>query len=187
MQPESPEVAGMRRAPAVIGGVAQRAALDRLAAAGALHRGRVEQQQILLEPRSVAGEHAHQPLQRVRRPAAAFEVPGLLRQLGEQAADAFARDREKSPIGRDPHDRPRHAQRDELRVCDSSNSVGLPFRQEIAGRDEHGPEQQLEAGVHRGTFRSAMRLSTADLGPAARFSVQTPPNTATTVKSPPSR
>jgi hypothetical protein len=51
--------------------------------------------------------------------------------------------------------------------------------QEIVGRDEHGAEPQVEVGVHRGPFRSAMPLSTADFDPAARFSLPTPNNTAT--------
>src|SRR4051794_19418114 len=64
VQPKAPEIARMRAAPAVVGGIAQRRALDRFAAAGALDRGAVDEQQIVLEARAVAGEDAHQPLQR---------------------------------------------------------------------------------------------------------------------------
>src|SRR5206468_12782528 len=56
MEPESPEVFGMRRAPAVISSVRERVveaggagAFDRLARPRARHRGRVDQQQIVIE------------------------------------------------------------------------------------------------------------------------------------------
>jgi hypothetical protein len=82
-------------------------------------------------------------------------------------SEALGRDREEPSIRRDPHDRLRHAQRDDLRVCDPSSGVVLPLGQEIVGRDEHGREQQVEVGVHRGPHRSAMQLNTADFDPAA--------------------
>jgi hypothetical protein len=91
--------------------------------------------------------------------AAAFEVPGMLGQLGEQVAG------------------------DDLRVCGPSSRVRLALGQEIVGRDIDGAERQVEVGVHRGACRSATRVSTADLGPAARSSWPTPPNPATTVES----
>ena len=98
-------------------------------------------------------------------------------------AQAFARDRQEPPIGRDSHDRLSDAEGDDLCVCDPAGSVLLPFRQEIVGCDEHGREQQVEVGVHRGPFRSAMRLSTADFDPAAPSPLQTPTITATAVES----
>jgi hypothetical protein len=91
--------------------------------------------------------------------------------------------REEPPIRRDPHDRLGDAQRDDLRVCDPTSGVLRALGQEIVGRDINGGEQQVEVGVHRGPFRSAMQLSTADFGPAARFSLQTHTNTATAVES----
>jgi len=56
----------------------------------------------------------------------------------------------------------------------------LSFRQEIVGRDEHGREQQVEVGVHRGPLGSAMPMSTADFDPAAP---KPSTNTATAAES----
>src|SRR5512142_1785719 len=55
VQAKPPEIPGMRRAPAVVGGVRQRGAPDRLAATSALHRGGVDQQQLVVEPGALAG------------------------------------------------------------------------------------------------------------------------------------
>src|SRR6266536_3608618 len=155
VQPEAPEEPRVTRAPAVVGGVAQGGASDRLTASRALDRGAVDQQRVVIKARALAGEDAHQPLQRFGQPAAAFEIPRLLGQLREQVAQALAGDREEPSVRRDPHDRLRDAQRDDLRVCDPSGGVVLPLG------------QQIEVGVHRGPHRSAMQLSTADFDPAA--------------------
>src|ERR671925_2419638 len=80
VQPEAPEVARVRAAPAVVGRVGERRAFDRLATSRALHGGAVDQQQIVLKARALAGEDPHQPLQRLGQPAAALEVTGLLGQ-----------------------------------------------------------------------------------------------------------
>jgi hypothetical protein len=56
----------------------------------------------------------------------------------------------------------------------------LPFGQEIVGGDEHGREQQVEVGVHRGPHRSAMQLSTADFDPPV---LNSSTNTAPAVES----
>jgi hypothetical protein len=183
VQPKSPEVAGMRRAPAVVGGVAQRGAFDGLAAAGALLRSGVDERQIVIEPGALTRENRHQPLQCVRQAATTFEVPRLLGQHGEQMRQPLAGDREKPTVRRDPHDRLSDTQRDDLRVCDSSRSVVVPFGQEIVGRDEHGREQQVEVGVHRGLQGRRCGLSTADFDPAALYSSKPLTNTATAVES----
>ena len=167
MQPKAPEIAAVTGAPAVISGVCQLRATDGFTALRAGDRRAVNEQQIVREARTLAGEDPKQPLQRVDQAATALEVPGLLRQLWEQVPETLARDRKKPPIRRDPHDRLRHAQRDDLRVCDPSSRVGLPVRQEIVGGAEHRREQQVEVGVHRGPLWSAMRDSTADFDPAA--------------------
>ncbi len=167
MQPKTPEIAAVAGAPAVIGGIAQLRAPDGLAALRARNRGAVDQQQIVLRAGALAGEDPQQPFQRVSQPAATLEVPRLLGQLRKQMPELLTGDGEKAPVRRDAHDRLRDAQRDDLRVCDSSRRVRLPVRQEIVGGAEHRREQQVEVGVHRGPHRSAMRVSTADFDPAA--------------------
>ena len=54
VQPKSLKVPGVRAAPAVVGGVCERAAPDGLAAAGARDRGAIDQQQVVVEPRAAA-------------------------------------------------------------------------------------------------------------------------------------
>src|SRR6059058_694339 len=98
VQPEAPEVARVGRAPAVVGGIGERRALDRLAAAGTVDRGRIDQQQIVLVAGAVAGEDADQPLDRVGEPAAAFEVPGLRGKLREQVRKPLAGDLEEAAV-----------------------------------------------------------------------------------------
>jgi hypothetical protein len=85
----------------------------------------------------------------------------------------LCRDRQEPAVGRNSHDRLRDTERDDLRVCDPSRSVPCSLGQEIVGRDEHGREQQVEVGVHRGPLGSAMPMSTADFDPAALYSSKT--------------
>src|SRR5271165_504266 len=167
VQAKTPEEAAVAAAVAVVGGVAQRGALDGLAASGALHRGGVDQQQIVVEPGALAREHAHQPLQRVGEPTAALEVAGLPRKRREQVAQMLASDPQETPVRGYSHDRLRHAQSDDLRVCDAPSGVLRLLGQEIVSRHINGSEQQVEVGVHRGPLRSAMLQSTADFDPAA--------------------
>src|SRR5882672_8946034 len=56
MQPEAPEEAAVAGAPAVVGRFGQVAASGRLNAARALHGGRVDQHQVVVETGTVAGE-----------------------------------------------------------------------------------------------------------------------------------
>jgi len=177
VQSKSPEVSAVTGTPAVIRCVAQRGATDRFAALRARDGRAVDEQQIVVKARALAGEDAEQPLQRVDAAAATLEVAGLLRQLGKQVPKPLARDGEKPAIRWDAHDRLRDAQRDDLRVCDSSGGVRLSVWQEIVGGAEHRREQQVEVGVHRGPHRSAMRLRTADFDPAA-------PNSSTNTGQP---
>jgi hypothetical protein len=71
--------------------------------------------------------------------------------------------REEPPIGRDPEQRLRHAQRDDLGIRQAALGVLRSIRQEIVGRAEHGNQQQVEVGEHRGPPEGRRRLvSTAD-------------------------
>ena len=92
--------------------------------------------------------------------------------------EALARDLEKPPVTRNPHDRLRDAERDDLRVCDSSPGVPRPLGQEIVRRAVNGGAESVEVGVHRGLQVDGV-LDTADFG----LSAQNPPNTAPTVES----
>src|SRR5271154_6052764 len=118
VQPEAPEEPAVAAAIPIVGGIPERGALDRLAATRTLNRGRVDEQQIVIEARALAGEHAHQPLKRVGEPAATLEVAGLGRDLREQVTQMLGGDRQKPSVRRYSHDRLRYTQRDDLRVCD---------------------------------------------------------------------
>src|ERR1700682_3327710 len=65
VHPETPEEARVARAISIVGGVGKRRALDRLAAASALERSRVNQQKVVVEARALGRKDLHQPLQRV--------------------------------------------------------------------------------------------------------------------------
>src|SRR5665811_1037801 len=56
VQAQAPEEARMGGAPAVVGDVCERRALDRLAASGALHRGRIDEQQVVARARALRGD-----------------------------------------------------------------------------------------------------------------------------------
>ena len=62
---------------------------------------------------------------------------------------------------------------------------GVPgsLGQEIVGRDEHGREQQVEVGVHRGPQGRRCDMSTADFDPAASVFLANHTNTTTAVES----
>jgi hypothetical protein len=170
----------VRAAVAVVGAIGKRRALDGLTTASALHRRAVHKQKVVIEPRALAGEHAHQPLQGLAQSTATLEVASLAGDAREQVAQVLFGDREKPSIGRYAHDRLGDAERDDLCVCDASPGVLRSFRQEIVSRHVNGCEQQVEVGVHRGPLWSAMLLSTADFDPAAQ---KPPMSTALTVES----
>src|SRR5665647_2900569 len=61
VQAQAPEEARVGGAPAVVGDVCERRALDRLAASGALHRGRIDEQEVVARARALRGEVDEQP------------------------------------------------------------------------------------------------------------------------------
>jgi hypothetical protein len=76
--------------------------------------------------------------------------------------ESLARNSEEPLIGWDTHDRLRDAERDDLRVGQHSSGVAPPLGQEIVGDAEHGNQQQVEVGEHRGPLGSTARIGTAD-------------------------
>jgi hypothetical protein len=153
---------------AIVGGVgkcviqaAGAATLDRFAGAAGLDRGAVYQQQIVGVAVAVARELVDQRFDRVRQPLAALVEPRPLRDPRKQVRQAFGGDRHEPRVRRDPHDRLRHAERDDLGIGhDSSGVIGLD-EQEIVGGAEHCNEQQVEVGVHRGPLGRRWELGSA--------------------------
>jgi hypothetical protein len=81
----------------------------------------------------------------------------------EQMSKPLAGDRDEPIVGRDPHDRLRHAERHDLGVGDLAPRVPRRPGQEIVGDAVNNREQQVEVGEHRGSlFESAVTESTAD-------------------------
>jgi hypothetical protein len=115
-----------------------------------------------VEAGAVAGKDGDQRFDRVAEPVAALVVAGPFGQQREQVTEAFARDREEALVGGNPHDRLGDAERDDLRVGQHPSGVASRPWQEIVGDAEHGNQQQVEVGEHRGPLGSTARAGTAD-------------------------
>ena len=168
----------MGAAVAVAAGVGEGRATRGLGGAPALDGGRVEQHEVVVEAGALAGEDGAEPIDRLREPAAALVVAGLLGQLGEEVREPPARHRQKAAVACDAHDGLGDAEGDDLRVCDPAACISSPPGQEIVSRAENGDEEQVEVGVHRGLPVDG-DLDTADFGPSSR----NPPITAPAVES----
>jgi hypothetical protein len=173
VQAEAPEVAAVTAAVPVVGGVCELGPADGLDRAGAFNWGGVDDQQIVLPARAVAGKLGDQRLDDVRQTLTALEIAGLLRQPRKQVREPVGRDGEEASIRRDPEQRLRDAQRDDLRIGDPSPGVLRRLGQEIVGRAEHGYEQQVEVGEHRGPLGRRRELGTADFDPLRYVSYPT--------------
>ncbi|UUY02282.1 hypothetical protein LRS13_10835 [Svornostia abyssi] len=114
-------------------------------------------------PRTIAGEHADQPVDLLAAAGAALPIARLLRQPGEQMPQPPPGCREELAVAGNVHDRLRDRERDDLRIGHAAPGVLPPFRQEIVRRGEHRSEQQVEVGAHRGPLGQTVRTaSTAD-------------------------
>src|SRR3954454_25256526 len=178
VRPKAPEEAAVAAAVAVVDGVGERTAAYRLDAAGTLHRGRVDDQQVVIEARAEFGELPDQRLDHLRQALAALPVAGPLRQPREQVREPPGRHRQETLVGRDSHHRLRDAERDDLRIGDPSPGVLGPIGQEIVGGAEHRYQQQVEVGEHRGPLGRRRDIGTADFDPLPYVSfdpANTPP------------
>jgi hypothetical protein len=101
----------------------------------------------------VPGELGDQALDHRAQSQPALVKRGPLRQVREQVREPPRRDRKKPRIGRDPHDRLRDRERDDLLISDLSTGVPGPLGQEIVHRAINSDQQQIEVGVHRGPPR----------------------------------
>jgi len=111
----------------------------------------------------VARELGDQRFDDVAQALTALEVARLLRQPRKQVTEPPRGGGQEAPIGDDPEQNLSDAQRYDLRVRHASFGVLRPLRQEIVGRAEHGNQQQVEVGEHRGPPEGRRRLlSTAD-------------------------
>ena len=166
MQAQSPEVAGMRSAVPVIGRVGKRRAPGGLPAAPALDRGRVDEQEVVVVPGALLGEHREQPLQGVRKRAATLVVARLPRDLREEGAQILARIGEEAPVRRDSRNGLGHTEGDDLGVGRPAPGVAGFVWQKVIGCAINVGAESVEVGVHRG-LRVDGVLDTADFGLSA--------------------
>lgn len=89
----------MRAAVAVAASVGELRATHRLDRATALDGRRVEQHKIVEVARTLLGEAADEPLDRVREAAPALVEAGLLRQLRDEVAHKVRGERKEMAIG----------------------------------------------------------------------------------------
>src|ERR1700722_2381189 len=178
VEPETPEIPRVGGAVAVVGGVRELGASHGLTAAGALDRGRVDQEQIVVVAGAPAREHVHEPLQRLAERTAALEVRRLARDHREQVREALPRDLEEATVARDPHDRLRHTPRDHLGVCERPTRVPRLLGQEIVSCAINRDAESVEVGVPRGLQVNGV-FGTADFD----LSAQNPLTTAQAVES----
>src|SRR4051795_12835291 len=126
VQPKAPEKAAVAAAVAVVGGVGERTAAHRLDAARTLHRGRVDDQQVVIEARAEFGELPDQRLDHLRQALAALPVTGPLRQPREQVPEPPGRHRQETLVGRDSHHR--------LRDQSATTSASVILRRAFSAR-----------------------------------------------------
>ena len=171
----------MRGAVAVVGGVCGRAAeavgsgpLHRLARAGALHWGRVDEQQVIVPAGALGGEGRDHRLDRLGEPVAALVEARALGQRREQVAQALAGDPGKAGIGADAHDRLRHAEGDDLRVGQSATGVSwLLGRRSSAVQNTEVSSRSRSASIVA-PFGSAVRTEHRRLRPRCLSPLGTP-------------
>src|SRR6187200_319293 len=178
MEAKTPEEAGMRGAVAVVGGIAEGRAACRLDRAGALQRGGIDQQHIVVEARGGGGEDAGEPLDRLAQAGSALVEAGLLGQLGEEVVQALAGNGEEAAVRGDAHDRLGDAEGRDLGVGDPAAGVSGLLGQEIVRRAINDGAESVEVGVHRGLSVDGC-FGTADFG----LSASNPSITAAAVES----
>ncbi len=116
------------------------------------------------------GEHAHEPLDRVRQPAAALPIGGLSGQLWEEVDEVPPCDRREAAVAGDAHARLRHAERDQLGIGDATPCVGSSLWQKVVSCALDDGAESVEVGVHH-CFRADGVLGTIGLGLSALLSL----------------
>ena len=147
-------------------------ALRRLAASAALHRGRVDEQQLVARVAAAGGEHARELFDRVGEATTALAVTGLVGRRGEQVPESLLRRRQEAALARDAHDRLGDAERDHLGVGDPAPRVTLGGWQEIVACATSDRAESVEVGVPRG-LRADGDVSIVGFGLSALLSLGT--------------
>jgi hypothetical protein len=166
VQADSPEVAGVRGAVAVVADVGKSGAERRLPASSALDRGRVDEQEVVGETGALLGKDDQEPAEIGGEPAAALEVAGLAGDAGKQMHERFLRPSKETPVRRLAHDGLGHREGDDLGIGGASARVASSSWQKIIGCAINEGAESVEVGVHRGLQADGVS-DTADFGLSA--------------------
>ncbi len=116
MQPQAPEPAGMRRAPAVLGPSREAGALLGLAAGAALDRRGVHQPHVVVPRLALACEPSHDTSDHLGAAPQPLVVPVAVRQIREPRPQMRSRVAHELRLVVEPQQRTDHRQGDQLRV-----------------------------------------------------------------------
>jgi hypothetical protein len=155
VEPEAPEVAGVRGAVSVGGVAGQVGALDRLPRLRARDGGRVEQPQTVAERRRVAREQVDEQTDLACERPHALVVAGLLGDVREQMTQPCAGKPEEAPLGRAVEEHLSDGERDDLRISDARLTARAgTLGQEIICEHIKCDEQGVEVGRHEASLSS---------------------------------
>ena len=116
VQPQTPEVPRMRRAPAVLGPSREVRALLGLAAGAALHRGGVHQPHVVVPRLALACETSHDTCDHLGAAPQPLVVAVAVGQIGEPRPQMRSREPHELRLVVEPQQRRDHRQGDQLRV-----------------------------------------------------------------------
>ena len=149
VEPEAPEAARVGGAVAVGRVARELRALDGLARLGAGDRGRVEQPQPIAAGGREVGEAAAEPDDLGRQRPDALVVAGLLRDVGEEVAEAATGEAQEAPLVGAVEEDLGDGERDQLGVGDPRRAArSAALRQEIVGEHIKCGEKGVEVGEH---------------------------------------
>jgi hypothetical protein len=166
VQSAAPEPAGVAAAVAIPADISQGRAPHGLHRTGALHWGRVKEQEVVFSPGTLRTEDAEQPLDGLGKTGAALVISVLGGKAGEEMAELAFSSPKKTPVRRDAHEHLGDGQGDDLGIGGLPSSVSASLWQKIIGRAINDGAEGVQVGVHRGLQADGVS-STVDFGPSA--------------------
>ncbi len=171
VQPQPPEIAGVRCAVPVLRPPGQVGAARGLPGPPAFHRSGVDHPHVIGPQGGVSGQRADQPVQRGRQPAQPLVISRLLRKVGEQVPQVGCREPQPPGLGGETQQRLHHCQGHHLGVRDprSDPDSRAPRHlsrldlQQIIGPDVECGREGVQVGVHEG-LRFDVGSATSILG-----------------------
>src|SRR5664279_3338955 len=158
VQPQTPEVAGVRGAVPVLGEAGQIRTLGGLPGTAALHWGGVGDPHVIAEHAGPAAQRTDQPTQGADQLAQALVVPGLPGQVREQVLELAAAEPQPAGLAGETEKGLRHSQCHQFGIADPGrdahrgpprHTVGVGLQKVIDLHVECGHEG-VQIGVHAG-------------------------------------